>query len=63
MLKNSENQGLVTARDHGQKVGVENGLHSFSRVPCVDKVDITDNKVVEGIDLWNIQLIGMNVVH
>ena len=57
MLKNSENQGLVT--DHRQKVGVENGLHSFSRLPCVEKDDLTDNKVVQGVDLWNIQLIGM----
>ena len=53
MLKNSVNQSLVTARDHMQKVGVENGLHAFSRV----EVDIIDNKVVEGVALWNIQLI------
>ena len=59
MLKNSVNQGLVTTRDHRQKVGVENGLHGFSRVPCVNKVDITDKKVVEGVGLWNVQLIGM----
>ena len=59
MLKNSENQGLVTARDHRQKFGVENGLHGFSRVPFVDKVDITDNKVVERVGLGNIQIIGM----
>ena len=59
VLKNSVDQCLVTSRDHRQQVGVENGLNGFSRLPCVNKVDITDNKVVEGVDIWNIQLIGM----
>ena len=57
MLEHSVNQCFVAAGDNRQQVGVENGLHGFSRVPCVNEVDITDNKAVEGVGLWYIQLI------
>ena len=55
MLEHSVNQCFVAAGDHRQQVGVEN-LHGLSRVPCVNEVDITDNKAVEG---GYIQLIGV----